>query len=74
MKPISPIYYDELENCRKEIQSMLNEFLETPNNELTRTLIKAKTENIVDMYIREQKIPNFITLNDFEIEVNYKQI
>lgn len=74
MKPISPIYYDELENCRKEIQSMLNEFLETPNNELTRTLIKAKAENIVDMYIREQKIPNFITLNDFEIEVNYKQL
>ena len=74
MKNISPIYYDELENCRKEIQSMLNEFLETPNNELTRTLIKAKAENIVDMYIREQKIPNFITLNNFEIEVNYKQI
>ena len=74
MKTISPIYYDALENCRKEIQSMLNEFLETPNNELTRTLIKAKAQNIVDMYIREQKIPNFITLNDFEIEVNYKQL
>lgn len=74
MKIISPIYYDALENCRKEIQSMLNEFLETPNNELTRNLVKAKAENIVDMYIREQKIPNFITLNDFEIEVNYKQI
>lgn len=74
MKTISPIYYEELENCRKEIQSMLNEFLEMPNNELTRSLIKAKAENIVDMYIREQKIPNFITLNDFEIEVNYNQI
>jgi hypothetical protein len=53
---------------------MLNEFLETQNNEFTRTLIKVKTQNIVDMYIREQKIPNFITVNDFEIEVNYKQL
>jgi hypothetical protein len=74
MKTISPIYYEELENCRKDIQSMLNEFLETQNNEFTRTLIKVKAQNIVDMYIREQKIPNFITVNDFEIEVNYKQL
>ena len=71
---IAPIYYDELENCRKEIQSMLNEFLETPNNELTRSLIKIKAQNIVDMYICEQKIPDFITLNDFKLEVNYKKI
>lgn len=74
LKVVSPIYYDELENCRKEIQSMLNEFLETPNNELTRSLIKVKAQNIVDTYICERKIPDFITLNDFEIEVNYKQI
>ena len=74
LKVVSPIYYDELENCRKEIQSMLNEFLETPNNELTRSLIKVKAQNIVDMYICEQKNPDFITLNDFEIKVNYKQI
>ena len=64
----------ELENCRKEIQSMLNDFFETPNNELTRSLIKVKAQNIIDMYICEQKIPNFITLNDFKIEINYKQI
>ena len=64
----------ELENCRKEIQSMLNDFFETPNNELTRSLIKVKAQNIIDMYICEQKIPNFITLNDFRIEINYKQI
>ena len=64
----------ELENCRKEIQSMMNEFFETPNNELTRSLIKIKAQNIIDMYICEQKIPNFITLNDFRIEINYKQI
>ena len=67
-------YCDEMENCRKEIQSMLNEFLDTPNNESTRSLIKVKAQNIVDMYICEQKIPNFITLNDFKIDVNYKQI
>ena len=53
---------------------MLNEFLETPNNELTHFLIKIKVQNIVDMYICEQKIPNFITANDFKIEVNHKQI
>ena len=68
------IYCNELENCRKEIQSMLNEFLETPNNELTRSIIKFRAQNIVDMYISEQKIPDFITLNDFKIEVNYKEI
>ena len=73
-KIVAPIYYDELENCRKEIQSMLNEFLETPNNESIRSLIKIKAQNIVDMYICEQKIPDFITLNDFKLEVNYKQI
>ena len=66
--------YDELENCRKEIQSMLNEFLETPNNELTRSLIKLKAQSIVDLYICEKKIPDFITVNDFRIEVNYNQI
>lgn len=71
---IASIYYDELENCRKEIQSMLNEFLETPNNESTRSLIKVKAQNIIDMYICEQKIPDFITLNDFKLEVNYKQM
>ena len=69
-----PIYSNELENCRKEIQSMLNEFLETPINELTRSLIKVKAQNIIEMYICEQKIPNFITINDFKIEVNYKEI
>lgn len=72
-KVVSPIYYDELENCRKEIQSMLNEYLETPNTELTRTLIKVKAQNIIDMYISEQKIPNFITENDFKIFINYHQ-
>lgn len=70
----APIYRNELENCRKEIQSMLNDFLETSNNELTRSLIKFRAQNIVDMYISEQKIPDFITLNDFKIEVNYKEI
>jgi hypothetical protein len=73
-KVVSPIYKEELENCRKEIQSMLNGFLETPNNNLTRSLIKFKVQQIIDMYICEQKIPNFITENDFKIEVNYKQI
>ena len=53
---------------------MLNDFLEAPNNELTRSLIKFRAQNIVDTYICEQKIPDFITLNDFKIEVNYKQI
>ena len=53
---------------------MLNEFLETPINELTRYLIKVKAQNIIEMYICEQKIPNFITINDFKIEVNYKEI
>ena len=70
----APIYRNELENCRKEIQSMLNEFLETPINELTRSLIKVKAQNIIEMYICERKIPNFITINDFKIEVNYKEI
>lgn len=73
-KVVSPIYQDELENCRKEIQSMLNEFLETPNNNLTRSLIKIKAQQIIDTYIYECKIPNFITENDFKIEVNYNQI
>ena len=72
-KVVSPIYKEELENCRKEIQSMLNEFLETPNNNLTRSLIKIKAQNIIDTYICEQKIPNFITENDFEIYVNDHQ-
>lgn len=72
-KVVSPIYKEELENCRKEIQSMLNKFLETPNN-LTRSLIKLKAQNIVDLYICEKKIPDFITVNDFRIEVNYNQI
>lgn len=73
-KVVSPIYHDELENCRKEIQSMLNEFWGKQNNELTRSLIKFRVQQIIDMYICEQKIPNFITENDFKIEVNYKQI
>lgn len=73
-KVVSPIYKEELENCRKEIQSMLNEFLERPNDNLTRSLIKLKAQNIVDLYICEKKIPDFITANDFRIEVNYNQI
>lgn len=73
-KVVSPIYKEELENCRKEIQSMLNGFLETPNNNLTRSLIKVKAQQIIDTYICEQKIPDFITENDFRIEVNYNQI
>ena len=73
-KVVSPIYWDELENCRKEIQSMLNEFLERPNDNLTRSLIKLKAQNIIDLYICEKKIPNFITLKDFKIEANYNQI
>ena len=73
-KVVAPIYRDELENCRKEIQSMLNEFWGKQNNELTRSLIKFRVQQIIDMYICEQKIPDFITENDFKIEVNYKQI
>ena len=73
-KVVSPIYKEELENCRKEIQSMLKEFLERPNDNLTRSLIKLKAQNIVDLYICEKKIPDFITVNDFRIEVNYNQI
>ena len=73
-KVVAPIYHNELENCRKEIQSMLNEFLERPNDNLTRSLIKLKAQNIVDLYICEKKIPDFITINDFRIEVNYNQI
>lgn len=73
-KVVSPIYRDELENCRKEIQSMLNEFWGKPNNELTRSLIKFKVQQIIDMYICEQKIPNFITIDDFRIEVNTNNI
>lgn len=73
-KVVSPIYHDELENCRKEIQSMLNELFETSNNNLTRSLIKVKGQNIIDMYICEQKIPNFITIDDFRIEVNHNNI
>lgn len=67
-------YHDELENCRKEIQSMLNEFIETPNSEFTRSLIKIRVQQIIDTYIHECKIPNFITEKDFKIEVNYHQI
>lgn len=63
-------YQYELENCRKEIQSMLNEFIYTPINELTHFLIKIRTQQIIDNYIYECKIPNFITENDFKIEVN----
>lgn len=74
MKTISAIYDDELENCRKEIQSMLDEFLNTPDNELTRSFIKFKAQQIIDIYICERKIPSFITLNDFKIELNYKQL
>lgn len=73
VKVVEPIYRYELEDCRKEIQSMLNEFLKTPNNELTRHLIKVKAQNIVDLYICERKIPDFITLNDFIININYEQ-
>lgn len=72
-KVVAPIYRDELENCRKEIQSMLNEFLETPNNNLTRSLIKIKAQQIIDTYICEQKIPDFITENDFTIIINNEQ-
>ena len=73
-KVVSPIYKEELENCRKEIQSMLNEFLERPNNNLTRSLIKIRAQQIIDTYIYDCKIPNFITVNDFRIEVNYNKI
>ena len=67
-------YQNELENCRKEIQSMLNEFLGRPNNEFTRSLIKIRVQQIIDTYIYERKIPNFITENDFRIEVNYSKL
>ena len=63
-----------MENCIKEIQSMLNEFRETQNNELTHSIIKIKAQQIIDTYIYKNKIPDFITYNDFNIEVNYKQI
>lgn len=53
---------------------MLNGFLETPNNNLTRSLIKIKAQQIIDTYICEQKIPDFITENDFRIEVNHNNI
>ena len=71
-KVVSPIYKEELENCRKEIQSMLNGFLKTPNN-LTRSIIKIKAQQIIDTYICEQKIPDFITENDFTIIINNEQ-
>jgi hypothetical protein len=53
---------------------MLNEFLESPNDNLTRSLIKIRAQQIIDTYIYECKIPNFITENDFRIEVNYNKI
>ena len=73
-KVVSQIYRDELENCRKEIQSMLNEFIGCTNDELTCYFIKLKAQQIIDTYIYKNKIPDFITYNDFNIEVNYKQI
>lgn len=72
-KVVSPIYHNELENCRKEIQLALNELIGTQYNELTRTFIKVKVQNIIDMYICEQKIPDFITENDFIISINNEQ-
>ena len=73
-KVVSEIYHDELENCIKEIQSMLNEFIGASNDELTHSIIKIKAQQIIDTYIYKNKIPDFITYNDFNIEVNYKQI
>jgi hypothetical protein len=51
---------------------MLNKFLETPIN-LTRSVIKIKAQQIIDTYICEQKIPDFITENDFTIIINNEQ-
>lgn len=50
-KVVSSIYRDELENFRKEIQTMLNEFIGRPNDALTRYFIKLKAQQIIDTYM-----------------------
>ena len=51
-----------------------NVIAQVNDNLYAHELIKIKAQNIIDTYICEQKIPNFITENDFKIEVNYNQI
>ena len=68
-KVVLSIYRDELENCRKEIQTLLDEFIGASNDELTHSIIKIKVQQIIDTYIYKNKIPDFITYNDFKIEI-----
>lgn len=69
-KVVSPCYRDELDNLKVEIDSILREFIEYPVNEITLSLIKFRVRNIIDKYIEDKKIPDFITENDFTINLN----
>lgn len=69
-KVVSPCYIDELDNLKREIDLMLLEFIEEPLNKITLSLIKFRVRNIIDKYIEDKKIPDFITENDFTINLN----
>jgi hypothetical protein len=69
-KVVSPCYRDELDNLKREIDLMLLEFIEEPLNKITLSLIKFRVRNIIDKYIEDKKIPDFITENDFTINLN----
>lgn len=69
-KVVSPCYRDELDNLKREINLILLEFIEEPLNKITLSLIKFRVRNIIDKYIEDKKIPDFITENDFTINLN----
>lgn len=60
---------DYLEECQREIRIMLSDFIGKPNTPNVKDIIKIKTQDIIDRYIREGKLPDGPAAMNFDIYI-----
>ena len=60
---------DYLDECQREIQIMLSDFIGKQNTPYIKDIIKIKTQDIIDRYIQEGKLPDGVKAMDFDFYI-----
>lgn len=60
---------DYLDECQREIQIMLSDFIGKQNTPYIKDIIKIKTQDIINRYIQEGKLPDGVKAMDFDFYI-----
>lgn len=58
-----------LDECQREIQVMLSDFIGKQNTPHIKDIIKIKTQDIINRYIQEGKLPDGVKAMDFDFYI-----